>query len=125
MILGLSPQNLKAELEQASPPGEQYFGLLRSARQSMSPAEEFIHLYNILQMLSSPDDDQADVDAFIRREEPTVPHKPGVMETVYARLRNEISHTRAGVNLDKTKAEMADRLGGLVALTKRAIELHP
>jgi len=47
------------------------------------------------------------------------------METVYTRLRNELAHKRAGVNIDNTKAEMANRLGGLIALTKRAIELHP
>jgi len=127
-VVGLTAASLKKELEQASPPGEHNFGLFRSARQSMSPVEEFLHLYNILLMLSK--DRQADVDAFILGEDPAVPQTqhplkgPGAMETVYTRLRNELAHKRAGVNLQNTKAEMANRLGGLIALTKRAIELH-
>jgi hypothetical protein len=36
LILGLPAPSLKAELERASPPGEQRFGFFRSARQSMS-----------------------------------------------------------------------------------------
>jgi hypothetical protein len=129
LVLGLSAADLKTELEQAAPPGEHNFGLLRSARQSISPVEEFMHLYHILLMLFN--DLQADVDAFILGEEPSVPltqhplKAPGVKETIYTRLRNEFGHKLAGVNVDNTKAEMANRLGGLITLTKRAIELHP
>jgi hypothetical protein len=124
-----SGERLKAQLEQAMPPGERNYGLFRSARLSIGPIEEFMHLYNILLMLYN--DKQADVDAFIIAEDPSVlqtqhPLKaPGVMETVYTRLRNELAHKRAGVNLDNTKVEMAHRLGELIKLTKRAIELHP
>jgi hypothetical protein len=127
-VVGIPAAHLKTELEQASPSGERNFGLFRSARQSESPVEEFIHLYNILVMLY--DDRQADVDAFIVGEDAVVPQTQhplkaaGVMETVYTRLRNELAHKRAGVNLDNTKAAMANRLVGLIALTKRAIELH-
>jgi len=46
------------------------------------------------------------------------------LDAIYTRLRNELAHTRLGVDLHNTKAEMATRLGGLIALTKRAIELH-
>ena len=129
LVVGLSAARLKTELEQASPPGEHNFGLFRSARQSMSPVEEFMHLYNILLMLFN--DKQPAVDAFIVAEEPAVPQTPDPrpghtnMETVYTRLRNELGHKRPGVNLDNTKAEMANRLGGLITLTKRATELHP
>lgn len=49
------------------------------------------------------------------------PKEPGVD---YTRLRNELAHKRAGVNLQDTKLGMANRLGGLVAVTKRAIELY-
>jgi hypothetical protein len=104
--VGLSAAHLKTELEQVSPPGEHNFGLYRSALQSTSPVEEFMHLYHILLMLFPPDERQADVDAFIVHEEPGVqqtqhPVKgPGFMETVYSRLRNELAHKRAGVNLD-------------------------
>ena len=128
MVVGITAARVKAELEQASPPGERYYGLFRSARQSMSSVEEFMHLYNVLLMMY---DKQADVDAFIGSEDPTVPRTQqplkasGVMETVYTRLRNELAHQRVGVNRDNTKAEMANRLGGLITLTKRAIELHP
>jgi hypothetical protein len=80
---------------------------------------------------SSYNDNQKDVDAFIISENPALPQsqhplkKPGLTETVYTRLRNELAHKRAGVDLDNTKSEMGSRLGGLIALTKRAIELHP
>jgi hypothetical protein len=131
LVIGIPAARLKTELEQASPPGEQNFGLFRSARQSMSSVEEFMHLYHILLMLFN--DSQANVDAFILGKDPTVPQTPDprpgkgplAMETVYTRLRNEFAHKRTGVNLDNTKAEMANRLGGLIALTKQAIELHP
>jgi hypothetical protein len=129
LVLGIEATQVKTELEQVSPPGEQNYGLFRSARQSLSPAEEFMHLYHILLMIYN--DKQKAVDAFIISEDPAVPQtqhplkKPGLTETVYTRLRNELAHKRAGVNLDNTKSEMANRLGGLIALTKRAIELHP
>ena len=120
--------HLKADLEQTSPPGESNFGLFRSARQSMSPVEEFMHLYHILLMLYR--DSQSQVDRFIVSEEPDVKqtqdprsdrnHK----ETVYTRLRNEFAHKRA-VNIDNTKTEMANHLHGLKTLAKRAIELNP
>jgi hypothetical protein len=138
--VGRSPERLKAELERATPPGERNYGLFRSARQSMGPVEEFMHLYNILLMLHN--DDQPKVDKFIIAEDSSVPQtqqppKPlrgqrppkaprgQRMETVYTRLRNELAHQRVGVNLDNTKVEMAHRLSDLRMLTKRAIELHP
>jgi hypothetical protein len=127
--VSLPAAQLKAELEQPSLPGENNYGLFCSALQSISPVEEFLHLYNILQMIYN--DKQAQVDSFIISEDPAVPQtqhpekRPGVMETVYTRLRNEFAHRRAGVNLDNTKSEMANRLGRLIGLTKRAIELNP
>lgn len=126
-VIGLDPAHLKTELEKALPRGERYFGLYRSARQSGSPVEEFLNLYQILMVLFS--DRQCDINAFIVSEEPAVPQtqhpkKPlGTMETVYSRLRNEFSHDRLRVNLGDTKKEMAARLSGLISITKRAIEL--
>jgi len=124
-------ETIKAELEQSSPHGARYFGLFRSARLSESPVEEFIHLYNLLLMFLG--EDQKAVDVFILREAPGTPLTPsgnpkakvGELETIYTRLRNELGHHREGVNLDDTKAEMANRVGELAALTKRAIELRP
>lgn len=129
LIRRISTAHLKDVLEKVSPPGEQRFGLFRSARQSMSHVEEFVHLYNLLLMLCG--DDQGKVDDFIRGAEPTVPQTQhpleahGVMETVYSRLRNELAHPRTGGNLDTTKGEMATRLDRLRALTKQAIEMGP
>lgn len=124
-----SPEQLKAELEQQRSPGEHYYGLFRSARQSMGPIEEFMHLYHLLLMLY--DDKQADVDAFILSADASVPQTQhplkglGLMETVYTRLRNEFAHRRDGVDLEQTKVEMAHRLDNLRMLTRQAIRLHP
>jgi hypothetical protein len=129
LVLGIAAATLRSKLEQASPPGERNYGLLRSARQSLSPVEEFLHLYNILRMICG--DSEEKVDTFIVTHEPIVPQTqhplkaPGKTETVYTRLRNEFGHNRTGANLATTKTEMANRLGGLVSLVKRAIELNP
>jgi len=151
----LSAATLKAELEQEVLPGEHAYGLFRSAGLAASPVEEFMILYHILLLLHN--DVQAKVDAFIVREDSTVPQTPDPrpqrsarnkkwwkrfgaaicsrpfgasrrlneprMETVYTRLRNELGHKRAAVDLDRTGAEMAGRVDELKALTKRAIEL--
>ena len=129
VVSDIPPSLLKAELEKASPPGEQNYGLFRSALQSTSPVEEFMHLYHIFLMIRG--DDQKLVETFIISEDPAVPQTKDPrewkdqMETVYTRLRNEFAHRRAGVNLETTKSEMAERIGGLRALVKRAIELDP
>ena len=124
---GMPAETLKAELEQPSPPGEYYYGLLRSARQSMSPVEEFVHVYNLLLMLCSNNDNFPDVEAFIFSKEPSVRHTPDPRdanrrETVYTRLRHQLSHSRTLGDLDSTKEEIVKHLPGLIALTKQAIE---
>jgi len=126
---GVAAALVKAELEQPIKSGEHNFAFFRSARQSLSSVEEFMHLYNILLMLYN--DRQVEVDAFIVNEDPAVPQTQhpqkaaGVMETIYTRLRNELAHRRVGVNLNDTKTEMANRLGNLISLVKQAIALHP
>jgi hypothetical protein len=133
VVPGIDPAQLKAKLEQASPPGEHYYAFFREAQQSLSPVEEFMHLYHILLWLCNQqyqDEKQKRVDDFIKSEDPAVPQTPdprdpSVKETVYTRLRNELGHKRKGVDLDRTKNEMGCWLPRLVALTKRAIELHP
>jgi hypothetical protein len=128
LTVGVDAATIKTELERPTHPGEQYYGLLRSARQSGSPVEEYMHLYNIILMLY--DDSQNEVDRFIVDQDPTVPQtqhpkkKVGVMESVYTRLRNEFAHKRDGVDLAKTKEEMINRLGGLLASVRRAVELN-
>jgi len=128
LIVGLDATSLKAEMERPAASGENFFGMYRSALQSASPVEQFMHLYQILLLFFN--DRQADVDDYIRREEPGVsetshPLFAGATETVYSRLRNEFGHVRAGVDVRNTKLEMANQLGGLTTLTKRAIELQP
>jgi hypothetical protein len=128
LVLGVPAATMKQQLEQVSPPGEHNYWLLRLARQSASPVEEFMHPYHILLMIVG--DEQARVDAFIINGDPSVPQTPdpcypSTMETIYTRLRNELAHKRAGVDLATTKSETANWLGGLVSLTKRAIELNP
>jgi hypothetical protein len=131
LVHGLTEASLKPKLEQIAPPGGRSFSLFRSALLSKSPVERFMHLYNILLMFFNDDEPGAAgrLDNFVRTENPGVPQTahpkfPGVSETVYTRLRNELGHPRRGVNLDQTKAEMKTRLGELIALTKRAIELN-
>jgi hypothetical protein len=131
LVHGLTEASLRPKLEQIAPPGERSFSLFRSALLSKSPVERFMHLYNILLMFFDDDQKgaQGRLDNFVRTENPGVPQTahpkfPRVSETVYTRLRNELGHPRPGVNLDKTKAEMKTRLGELIGLTKRAIELN-
>jgi hypothetical protein len=124
--VGLSPEHVKAELEQVTVPAERYYGFFRSTRQSRVPAEEFMHLYNILLMLFK---DEQVVNRFIVGQEPAVAQTPSpcnlnVSETVYTRLRNDFAHPRTGDDLQCTKTKMRSHLGHLMALTKRAIELH-
>ena len=87
-------------------------------------------MYNLLLMVLG--DNQKDVDDFIMHEAPSTPQtpslrphaNPGELETVFTRLRNELGHARGGVNLDKTKIEMAMCVRELAALTKKAIQSH-
>ncbi len=123
----VSSEVLKGQLEQEPPSGERYYAFLRSARQSESLVEEFMHLYNILLMICG--EEQKDVDAFIVKQDPKVqqaprPDKIQRMETVFTRLRNEFAHKRPNVDLNTTKKEMARHLPALRRLTKGAIELN-
>ena len=126
LTVGRSSAQLKAILEKPAALSERFFGLFRSARQSVGPIEEFMHLYHILLMLFN--DIQANVDAFILSKEPSIPQTPDPRkylkrkETVYARLRNDFAHIQRGADIDHTKAEMTHRLGDLRTLTRQAIE---
>ncbi|KAA5539776.1 hypothetical protein FYK55_23555 [Roseiconus nitratireducens] len=99
--------------------------MFRSAIRSGGSTERFMHLYNLMMMLFG--DHQGRVDRFIQQNEPNValtqsPHlKTGVMETVYTRLRNEISHHRQGVDLELTKQEMSNHVGRLSEHVRGAI----
>jgi len=84
----------------------------------------FMFLYNILLQLHN--DEQGQVDDFFRVRTVSIsqsprPDKPHIMETVYTRLRNEVSHTRAGVTPDQTRTEIAANVAAFQALEKVAI----
>jgi hypothetical protein len=100
------------------------FSAYRFAVNQSDDVARFMFLYNILLQLHN--DDQGQVDNFIRVETPTVsqrprPDKPQITETVYTRLRNEVSHTRAGVTPDRTRTEIAANVVAFQALVKDAI----
>ena len=125
----VSSTTIQSELESLEPPGEVNFGLFRSARLSVGPVEEFMHLYAILLMLFN--DNQKKVDKFILSVEPGVqqtqdPHNrsAGNMETIYTRLRNEFAHKRQGVLVQETKSEMSRYIEPLLTVVRQAISQH-
>ena len=128
LIVGIPAADLKAELERTTLSGEPLFTSYRSALQSRSPAEKFMHLYSLL--LRFFEDEQAKVDEFIRSQDSAVPQSPDPRpgrsnrETVYTRLRNEFAHRRSDVNMQETKAQMEQHLGELISLVKQAIALQ-
>jgi hypothetical protein len=88
----------------------------------------FMFLYNIL--LSLNGDKQKRVEGFIRSEMPGVQQSlsgnpelqaKDVQETIYTRLRNEVSHVRKGTTPDKTKREIHDNVEPFRVLVERAI----
>ena len=87
-----------------------------------------MHLYSLL--LRFFEDEQAKVDDFIRSQDSAVPQSPDPRpghsnrETVYTRLRNEFAHRRSDVNMQDTKADMEQHVGGLIGLVKQAIALQ-
>ena len=119
---------LKVELERATLPGEPFFSSYRLALQSRSPEEKFMHLYSLL--LRFFEDEQAKVDDFIRSQDSAVPQSPDPLpgrsnrETVYTRLRNEFAQRRSDVNMQDTKAEIEQHMGGLIGLVRHAIALQ-
>jgi len=128
LIVGIPAADLKTELERPTLSEEPFFSSYRLALQSRSPVEKFMHLYSLL--LRFFEDEQAKVDDFIRSQDSAVSQSPDPrpgrrnMETVYTRLRNEFAHRRSDVNMEDTKAEMEQHVGGLIGLVKQAIALQ-
>ena len=121
---------LKADLERPGPAGEVYYDLFRVALQAQDEVDRFMGLYRILLLrFPRPKDgkeDQKCVDDFIEQHTPEKrthlrPDKPGVSETVYSRLRNEIAHARPGVDLAATRREMEARVHALAEVVRTAI----
>jgi hypothetical protein len=123
---------MRAELKAAPVVQRPKRDIFRTALRAASEVEKFLLLYLIVATLrpnSRGDDDQSEVDAFIRHEEPGVHETPrprfsGRDETIYSRLRNEIAHRRLGTNLHTTRGEIARKVDALKRLAKRAIELY-
>jgi hypothetical protein len=114
---------IKRKLEQPYTHHDLY-SAYRFAGYQDDPVARFMFLYNILLQLNS--DLQREVDDFIRSQEPNVaqsasPEFTGVMETVYARLRNEVGHIRAGSTPERTQAEIRANLPAFQKLVKTAI----
>ena len=84
----------------------------------------FMLLYNVLLQLC--DDRQTAVDELIRSVRPGVPVspsplKPGMTETFYTRLRNEVAHPREGISLAKTSAEIRNIVREFRELVRQAV----
>ena len=127
-VFGIPAADLKTELERTTLSGEPFFSSYRLALQSRSPVEKFMHLYSLL--LRFFEDEQTKVDAFIRSQDSAVPQSPDPRpghsnrETVYTKLRNEFAHRRSDGNMQDTKADMEQHVGGLIGLVKQAIALQ-
>lgn len=128
LIRGISADSLKIQLEAHTTPAEDMnYGHFRSARLSVGPVEEFMHLYAIL--LGLLGDSQQNVDAFILSVQEFVQQTPsprfaGIDETIYTRLRNEIAHKREGVSVDATKVEITAQLGAFREVVRQGIARH-
>lgn len=78
------------------------------ARGLDDPISRFLSLYAMLASITS--DRQAEIDALVEREEPTVSKsyspKTGQPESLFTRLRNELAHHREGVSVFDTHDEI-------------------
>lgn len=125
--------DLKAELEDLRPNKQDYEELYRVAMQAVDGVDRYMSLYRILSLIclnpTTGKEDQKYVDDFIVQVTSEIrqfprPDKPGVLETVYSKLRNEVGHARPGVDLASTRQEMDKRVYELAVVARRAIELN-
>lgn len=116
-------QEITAQLEQPYTRPDLYSAYRFAGNQSDGVAR-FMFLYNILLQLHN--DNQGQVDAFVRQKDSNVaqsprPDKPHITETIYTRLRNEVSHRRQGVALEQTRGEIEGNVRALQKLARTAI----
>ncbi|MEZ5582006.1 MAG: hypothetical protein R3F37_03785 [Candidatus Competibacteraceae bacterium] len=120
-------EKLKVHLESSTLPGEDQYKLFNFATRQKDPVARFMFLYNIL--LSLRKDKQTNVDIFIAQEELGVQQTPSPktskLETIYTRLRNEVSHVRKGAIPQNTKKDITENVGKLQELVKKAIIQQP
>jgi hypothetical protein len=117
---------LKSFLDGPPSPKDSKYDEVRRLLDGEDVVERFLFLYSILLREKGPS--QANVDGFIKKQEPTValrrsanPKTPKLKETVYTKLRNEIGHVCPGRTLDDTRREMEQFLPKLLELTKKAM----
>lgn len=122
---------LKADLEDLRPNREDYEELYRVAMQATDNVDRYMSLYRILSLLCpnpKGEEKQEFVDLFIEQETSEKrthprPDKPHIKETVYSKLRNEVGHTRKGVDLAHTRQGMDARVYELAKIVRKAIEI--
>ena len=93
----------------------------------VEPVERFLSLYTL--MLHKNSDSQKKVDEEILRTDPTVaqyksPHFD-TYETVFSKLRNEMSHKRDGINILETQNEIRFNVDRFENIVKKIILKKP
>lgn len=121
-------RDLTRLLEQPYVDSSFYYSAYWFALNQSDPVARFMFLYSILLQICG--DDQKDVDKCIRHCELNVEEKlsgdpkkraKGVKETVYSRLRNEVSHRRSGTSPEQTRREVQDNVVSFQKLVRTAI----
>ena len=118
-------KSFRERLERSSLVENLYFSLYRFALSLKDSTAQYLALYSLL--LNICEDNQRKVDDLVLRIQPgaqsTVTLSPrGIMETIFTRIRNEISHVRTGVIPQETREEIQNNLGAIRAITKIAIK---
>jgi hypothetical protein len=120
-------QKLKAYLEEPSKDSDRYLSLFRFSLNQTDSVTRFLFLYNL--MLLRNGDKQEDVDAQIRSINNNTPvtQSPkgrGKMETIYTRLRNEVSHCRSNVDQTKTAKEIQQNVSVFQDIVRKSLSLR-
>lgn len=107
-----------------TPATNTYVALYRSALGSDDPIIQFLILYLVLYDIAG-NREQEKVDGLILCREPLAvqtksPHN-GKLETIYTRIRNEITH-RAEVNRESVRADVLNNLDAFKAIVRRVIQ---
>jgi len=94
----------------------------------IEPIGRFISLYILL--LHKFSDSQKQVDNAILKFDPTVsqfksPHNDKIYETIFTKLRNELSHKRKGVNILKTHDDVKSNIVRFERIAKDLILKKP
>ncbi|MCW3059218.1 MAG: hypothetical protein JWQ02_1039 [Capsulimonas sp.] len=139
MTLGPGHEEKMKEALLKAPPKENYYHRYRKVLDTHDKIDCFMSLYRLMEAMFSPEGIQAPIDNAIRQLRPGVPYterpidpddikastKPAKYETLYTRLRNEVSHHRKGVDLATSRDEIRQHLGEFSILVKEAIERQP